>query len=116
MSRRWDISRADEWFAGEDKALELTVLGGVNITGWALEHQVRRSAFERGAPLLRHTTADGSIQIIDGPGGVARIMVLGAQTADLAEGTYFHVVWRTDAGNNAVLAFGDAVIQRAGVP
>lgn len=112
MAEQADIAAADNWFLGEDKVLEFTVVdsagAAVNITGWALEWILRSGAGERA--LLTKTVGSG-VTITGGAGGVCQVAIADTDTDDLAAGRYWHALRRTDAGNEAVLSYGQVVLR-----
>lgn len=98
-------------FWGEKVTLTLTV-PDTDITGWAIGFDL--SAVKSAAPFLTRETGAG-IAITDGPGGVFAVTLTRAQTAGFAayppdppapfRPLYFDC-WRTDAGEEFVIARG----------
>ena len=115
MSVDAPIADTENWFIGEDRSLDFTVVDGddvaVNITDYALEWVVRETPGGATASITK-TTSDG-ITITDGPGGVCRVAIADGDTLSLAPGRYFHTLRRTDADLETVLSFGQAVLQQA---
>ena len=116
------IAESEHWMIGEDRTIRIDVVQSDDVTpqtmtGWALTWELldRRG----GTVLLTKTTASG-IAIGNGAGTNDRATITVADTdiegiTGIAPGTFYHVLRRTDAGNEAVLAFGDAVLQRASI-
>lgn len=115
MSVDAPIADTENWFIGEDRSLDFTVLDGddvaVNITNYALEWVLRETPGS-GTAAITKTTSDG-ITITDGPAGECRVAIADADTIDLSPGRYFHTLRRTDDGLETVLSFGQAVLQEA---
>jgi hypothetical protein len=121
MAVRSDITAAHEWFAGEDKELHFTVLDAdgnpVDPTGWALEWALRRRAPDADPALISKTTSSGislsGVYNANPSLNTQRVVVAIADTDTdaLSAATYKHGLKRTDAGNESVLTFGDAVLQ-----
>ena len=118
------IAESHHWMIGEDRTIRIDVLQSDDVTpqamtGWALTWELLDK--RGGTVLLSKTTAAGGITIGNGDATDDRATIPVADTdleavASLAvPGTFFHVLRRTDAGSEAVLAFGDAVIQEASV-
>lgn len=112
MATQADIAAADNWFLGEDKVLSFTVVdvagAAVNITGWAIEWVLRERQGDRA--LIEKAVGSG-VTISDGPGGVCQVAVTDTDTDTLAGGRYWHALRRTDAGNEAVLSYGQVVLR-----
>lgn len=106
------IRETDNWFIGEDKVFEYPVADAagvaVPITGWALEWALRYRPGD--GAILTKTTGSG-ITITDGVGGVCQVAVADTDTDGLQAGRYWYALSRTDAGNEAVLAFGAAELR-----
>ena len=113
MSIETAIPASANWFTGEAKTLQFTVLdsGGtpVNITGWSFSWSLRSSKDAPVASLIKTTGA--GITIVNGPGGVLRVVVAASDTASLTQKNYWHILRRTDPGLEQVLASGPAVLQ-----
>jgi hypothetical protein len=111
MPTRYNITAADELFVGDKKDLIFPVVDDagdvVPITGWALEWVIRRNA--GGVALLSKTVGLG-IAITDGTGGIATVTLTAANTTTLGAGRYWYILARTDAGSEAVLAYGDIAL------
>ncbi len=108
MSRRSDIKTTDYWFKGEDKVFQFTIQdsagAAVDITGWTLSWAI---ATARGtAPAL---TVAGAIT--DAANGVCTVTIADTDTDGLTAQTYEYDLKRTDAGSEAILAHGRAVLQ-----
>jgi len=99
MAVKADIS----FFKGEDVTIEDTVTGK-NITGWALACAVARG-YGQTAEFTK--TVGAGITITDGANGVFQISIDDTDTDALDSGGYVWDVKRTDAGQEAVLTYGD---------
>lgn len=114
------VTEAQHWFIGEDRSLRYDVTSDgttpQTMTGWALTWELldRRG----GTVLITKTTVSG-ITIGTGSGTDDRATVAVSDTDTEAltggAGTYHTVLRRTDAGSEVVLAFGDAVLQKASI-
>ena len=115
MSIDAPIATADNWFIGEDRTLEFTVVDSAgtaqNITGWALEW-VLRDAPGNATALLTKTVGDG-ITITDGAAGRCDVAIADTDTESLSPNLLFHTLRRTDDGLETVLAFGEALLKQA---
>lgn len=115
MSVEAPIPISDNFFIGEDRVLEFTVVdendAAVDITSYALEWVLRR---KRGSPSADITKTTGSgITITDGPNGVCEVAIDDTDTLTLSPEQYFHTLRRTDDGLETVLSFGDLFLQQA---
>ncbi len=104
----------DTWFAGADVDLRFDVVQSdgttpQTMTGWTLEFVLRET--DSGAQVLKKTT---TITIGNGAGtnDRATVPIARADTLDLGQEAYTCALWRTDTGNNVLLAQGPAVITR----
>ncbi len=125
MAIEQDILAADLWFAGEDKVLEFEVLQAdettpEDVSAWTFAWAMRKKASDAGAPMLEQTTADGItvVGIYDATRELNTQRVRVALDADASRSlkapyVYWHALKRTDAGNEAVLAFGQATLLAA---
>lgn len=111
------IRESEHWYIGEDRTLRYPVTESdgstaQTMTGWSLTWELldRRG----GTAVISKATGSG-IVIGDhnGTDDRAVVTILAADSEDLEPGTYWYVLRRTNSGNAAVLAFGDAVLQRA---
>jgi hypothetical protein len=81
------------------------------IDTWAKEW-VLRAGVEAAAATLTKTTGSG-LATTDEPNGVERLTLTDTDTLTLADQGYVHALRRTDDGNEVVLAYGEAVLQKA---
>ena len=112
------ISESDNWFIGEDKSLIFTVYqaDGItpqNITGWALEWDLRKTDADATAVLTK-TTASG-IALTTPTSGVCTVTIADTDTDTLDPGTYRHALKRTTADSETILTYGNATIKQAAV-
>lgn len=111
MSIEQNITADDHYMAGEDKSLRYFVVDSAgatkDMTGWALEWVLRRSAASSTATLTK-TTGAATIVIDNGngTGDMATVTITDDDTLNLVTGTYVYALRRTDAGSEQVLAFG----------
>jgi len=118
------IDTDDNWFVGEDRTFQLvvyvegTTLDDIDtdpaanredIDGWDIEWALRKSQHGAVTILVKDAT------VTDGENGEAEVVIDHADTTALEPGDYFHTWARTDTGEQAVLAFGQAVLRRAAV-
>lgn len=109
------IRESEHLFIGEDRTIRIDVVQSDDttpqaMTGWSLTWELlnRRG----GTVLITKTPSIGNGSATDDR---ATITITDTDTEAIDPGTYFHVLRRTDAGGEAVLAFGDAVIQEASI-
>lgn len=115
MAEESPIAITDNWFVGERKVFEFTVVkngAAVDISSWDLEWVLRQAA-DAPSALISKGTAD--IVKNDPTNGVCRVIIDPADTlaVEIGGGTYYHTLKRTDGQNDAVLAFGEAVLRMA---
>jgi hypothetical protein len=112
-----------DWYAGEDRVFRFTIYDAsgavVDITGWALQFDVR-AAPTSGSALASVTTAGGGIALTDPTNGVCDVTIArgtssGALLPSGNSATYYYGLSRTNSGFWTVLAYGTAVLTRAGV-
>lgn len=119
MSRERPIRTADNWFIGEDKIFEFIIDDGedppvvVDISTFALEFVLRRSASSPDPADITKSTGVGGITIIDGPNGVLQVIISDSDTINLIPNEYFYTIRQTNSGQEQVLAFGRAVLRQA---
>lgn len=117
MATRFDIDASDGWFIGEDKVLTFTDEDGTDMSSWSITYELKRSQFHSTA-LVTKTVGSG-ITIGDGAAtnDRATVAIADSDTEDNVPsgGTYYHQLRRTDAGNEKILARGDAVILESGL-
>ena len=86
-------------FAGEDRSLVFTVVDGVgapvNVTGWAVSFVVSTVTKTVGSGVTLTTPTSGVVTV-----------ALAAADTNALVGGFFYKLRRTDAGLNAVLAYG----------
>lgn len=91
-----------EMFQGEDRKTEFTVAPVEDITGWTISMSIGLST---------EVTKAGAIE--DAAAGKYSITIDRADTLTEAAGDYDYEVWRTDAGENRVLAQGEILLKDA---
>jgi hypothetical protein len=122
------ITDDDDWFIGEDKTFPTTIyqsdyavdpLTGIvtgtlqDITGWTLSWLVKRKATDLDAAALITKTTSSGIALTTPASGLCTITVADTDTDSIAAGTYHHELKRMDAGYEAILIQGRAVLRGA---
>lgn len=123
MPIRQDISKADGFFIGDDKTIEFEVFEDdgatpANVTGWALEWDVRATVAAAVALIAK---ASGTGIAVTGTYNAVRasntqrviVTVDSADTDALSPGRFAHALKRTDPGHETTLSLGDFMLQRA---
>lgn len=125
MATEVTISRADHWFAGTNTTIVFPPIydsDGVtpkDVTGYAFAWVLRKRDADPDPAILEKTSAAGiaitGTYSADPDANTQRVEVTIADTdtEDLDAGTYRHSLKRTDEGSETILAFGNAVLQRA---
>ncbi len=103
------ISAEDDWFVGEDQAVQWTITdestnAPKDITGFTL--QFKLAATQGGAAVLTK-----SLTLTTPASGICQAAFAAADTSGLTPGAFFYTVTRTDTGQNQVVAYGPAVLQ-----
>lgn len=123
MSIEANVVASHHFFAGEKKTLRFAIYQSDDVTpldnaGFAMEWVLRRK--ETGAVVLTKTTGAGEITVsgvfnVNPSVNTQRTLVaiVDDDTIDLPSGVYLHTLWRTDAGLEGVLSFGDFQVRRA---
>lgn len=95
-------------FRGEDVELEVVLRSGEDITDWALAFHLRADVEGAGSPLVTRSTANGGITstAAQAAAGTCVVTIPAATTIALPIGSYRYDVWRTDTGDNVVIASG----------
>ena len=112
MARLEPITEADEWYIGENKVLHWIIRQQdddtlQDITAWTGEFRLANGpndvSFYDEATSINGAPANGDLQITS-----AAADTIGAVTKP---GTYYYELWRTNAGAEAVLAYGPCTIR-----
>lgn len=116
MTVQANITNDHEWYVSEDKAITITVYqaDGVtlqNLTGYTLQWTLRTSRYTIGAAII--TKSGGAISVATPANGQAVIDIDSADTSSLKAGTYYHALWRMNAGSKDLLAEGYAILRKA---
>lgn len=112
------ITKADEWFTGKDKLLQFTIVNSadtaVDITSWtALKFVLTQPGAAAGVtPLISKTTGSG-IAHTTPASGIVTVTIEDTDTDNLAGGTYYYELSRTDAGYEDVLAYGNVDLRQS---
>lgn len=114
---RWE----DRWFRGEDKKLrfKVTLEDDVTVpsfTGWQFAWFLREEIKDPD-PIINKSGA--SISVVSGPDPdnpattiqMVEVSIARTDTDDIKPGQYVHALARTDSGDWAVLAEGEAVLR-----
>lgn len=119
MAIRFNITKSDEFFIGEDRTIAIDVKqsdesSAQTMTGWALTWELKPSPGE--AVSISKTTSAG-ISIGNGAGtdDRATITIADDDTEALEPGIYYHQLRRTDAGSEQLLSFGDVTLRESGL-
>jgi hypothetical protein len=119
MSIRFDITKENEFFIGEDRTINIDVKQSdestaQTMTGWSLTWELKPSPGE--AFSIQKTTSDG-ITIGNGVGtdDRASITIGDGDTEAIEPGVYYHQLRRTDAGSEQLLSFGDVTLRESGL-
>lgn len=116
---RAPISASEQLFIGEDRPIEIAVVDEhnepVDMTGWALTWELLD---EPGGNVIVSKTTPVGIVIQDGENtegnnDAALISLFDTDTEGEGPGTYYHVLRRTDADNEVVLAEGPVKLGQA---
>ena len=115
MATESPIRKTDGLFRGEDKVLQYTIVDSadvaVNITGWTFTWIMRAGASYAGTALLELTSAGGACAITNAAGGIMTVTITDTQLDPIQPGTYYYELWRNNAGNETVLAYGDVTLR-----
>jgi len=120
MSKDAPITEADRWFRGEAKLFKFDIVDGaeapLDVSGfamrWVLEDLTPGGV---GVDVLDKATGGSGITVENGVGTLDRVVVTinAADTLSLDAAVYRHALWRTDAGSEALLLDGAAMLQAA---
>lgn len=115
MSIEANVVQSDNFFAGERKVLKYTILDAlgvaVNVSTWGLRWDLKYS--KPGAVLLSKASGGSEITVGGASNNEVSVTINPVDTASIQAGTYYIVLWRTDGGQDSVLAFGTLVLQAA---
>lgn len=119
---RWE----DRWFRGEDKRLrfKVTLEDDVTVpsfTGWQFAWYLREEIKDTD-PIITKTSQGpnpNDVAVVSGPDPddpettiqMVEVSINRADTDDIKPGQYVHALARTDTGDWAVLAEGEAVLR-----
>lgn len=114
-----DIDKSEQWFTGEDRTIDYLVDDSagadLDVSGYALTWELKRS-LDAATALITKTKAAGQIVVADGTGtnDKATVTITDTDTEGMKPGRYFHVLRRTDLGNEIWLAFGKVTLSSSG--
>jgi hypothetical protein len=92
------------WTAGEHVRLNFTMSPVVDLTGATLLFTLKA---QRSRTMTNLFTVAGVL--VSGPAGTFYVDITAA-VSDVPVGSYYHDVWRTDAGNEAQLSTGPVTV------
>lgn len=113
MSKLAPITDEDEWFQGETKLLTFTVETEEEngtpevISGWTIQWMLMGHKKAQSSIFTKETGGSGVV-ITDGLNGLVEVTIDPGDTTGVEPRTYWHELWRTDAGFEAVLSYGPA--------
>ena len=118
MAKRQDIDMDDNWFTGEDKTLEITILQDdhqtpQDITNWQMSWVLTNWRKE---VKVSKNTVGGGIALSDPVNGVLNVQLAAGDTGGLigsAARSYYHELKRTDSAE--VLVFGNVYLYKSAV-
>jgi hypothetical protein len=124
MARLQHIGASQDWFVGEDKTLQFEIYSAdeatiEDVSTFALRFRLRH-AIESDKVVLTKTTGGSGITI-SGVFNAAPttnlqrtyVVIDDTDTDNLQPGKYQYSLWRTDSGNETVIAFGDVDLKLA---
>ena len=124
MAREQHIGGTEDWFIGEDKTLKFEIYDSTeeqitDVSSYAMAFYLR----QHGGPdtrLLTKTTGASTITVTgshnadpDTNTQRTNVLIEDTDTDNLQPGLYTYALWRTDSGNETVLAYGTAVLKKA---
>jgi hypothetical protein len=111
MPQNSPITHRDQFVAGDDKTLRITIDNDGSIAGWALSFIFKRSRFDADADALFTKTVGDGVTISDAVNGVVDVQIDRADTVDAGPGmSYWYDLVRTDTGSYATEAYGNVVL------
>lgn len=123
MAIEQNIDNDDDWFIGEDKTLgnaddpwvvyQADGTTRQNITGWAISWMLKRKATDADANALITKTTSSGITVLDALQGEISVAIADTDTDSLRANIYRHELKRTDAGFEAILAFGSCQLKQS---
>jgi hypothetical protein len=93
------------WYVGAAGSLVITMSPVVNITGWAIDWNLR-AYHGASTALATKTTGAGTITLTTPASGIFTVALITGDTSALTEGLYSWDSRRTDSGAQDVLAYG----------
>lgn len=93
-----------EFFRGEDRVQPFYANPEQNIAGWTIEFYIFDP--HKDEVLVTKTLGSG-ITSLDDTVGQLTVTFLAANTDDLPKRIYYYELWRTNAGYNTLLSYGD---------
>jgi hypothetical protein len=114
--RAMSIRQSFDCNRGEDVTLVLNHADATNMTGWTLAFEFLNTDYDSDDVAFRKTTSSGITIGADGASTGARATItISSTNTDLAPGTYYWTLSRTDSGSAAVLAYGRWTINKVEV-
>lgn len=102
MSIESNITTDKQFHRGEAKSLVFTISGTADASAWTIEWRI----YKRDMKTLIVTVTD-----LDIDANEATVNVAAADTKRLDRDSYWHELWRTDAGSESKLAHGALDLQ-----
>lgn len=124
MAREQHIGESEKWYIGEDKTIAFEIYDSTealieNVTGWAMGCYFYKIGADDPLVLTR-TTGASTITITgsynsDPATNTQRtnVLVVDTDTDNFQPGKYAYWLWRTDDGNETVLASGTVYLLHA---
>lgn len=96
-------------YRGSYFSVTLTLQGNdgepTDITGWEFRSQIRDNPSDE-EYMIELTTANGGIEVVDGPAGQLKLIITADQNKDFSLGKVHGDVFRTDAPEGPIRLFG----------
>jgi hypothetical protein len=124
MAIEFNITAEDRFFLGEDKNIEFTIFGPdnvtpVDVTGWTLEWNMRKTDKAGDPPLLRKYQNNGLALVgvfnANAQQNTQRVRITfgSDDTSLLKPMVYRHSLKRTDVGSESILSYGSIELLQA---
>ena len=111
-----NIQETEHWFIGEDRDIQMPMVdvngAAVDMSGWTLEFVL----YDRRGGTALITKSSPTLSDSAGTNDLATVTILSSDyTLVVKSRTYWYEWHRTDSGDEAVLASGQAVIRAGGL-
>jgi hypothetical protein len=119
MPLKMDIVQDDRFFMNSDYEIDCYIkqadqTTAQDVSGWSLSWMLKKRESDADASaVITKTTAGGGITIENGPLGYVRVLIADTDTqaVGIRAGVYMHELKRTDAGLEAPVIKGMAVLR-----